>query len=148
MVVTCCIFLSRGILPPSTKSGHREWKISNNKTHHFWLNRILGGIFNPTWRIIPLSKWLGSPRIIRHETAMWKGNVAQPYLRDLVTMVINPLTNRDNPSSGRSSKNDGHLGVLLLFLAKMFFFCGVCREFSGLGPANLGAKEANALNDW
>ena len=27
-----------------------------------------------TWRIIPFSKWLGSPPCIRHEKAIWKGN--------------------------------------------------------------------------
>ncbi len=27
-----------------------------------------------TWRIIPVSKWLGSPPFISHKKAIWKGN--------------------------------------------------------------------------
>ena len=34
-----------------------------------------------TWRIIPVSKWLGSPPFISHETPIWKGN--NPILRGL-----------------------------------------------------------------
>ena len=42
------------------------------------------------WRIIPLSKWLGSPPFISHGMAICKGNVA--VLRGLtITMVINHL---------------------------------------------------------
>ncbi len=33
-----------------------------------------------TWRIIPDSKWLGSPPFISHETAIWKG-AHNPILR-------------------------------------------------------------------
>ena len=41
-----------------------------------------------TWRIIPVSKWLGSPPFISH-LAHLEGEY--PYLGDLVTMVINHL---------------------------------------------------------
>ena len=40
-----------------------------------------------TWRLIPVSKWLGSPPFISHEKAIWKGNAQ--ILRGLtITMVI------------------------------------------------------------
>ena len=29
---------------------------------------------HPAWRIIPVSKWLGSPPFMSHEKAIWKGN--------------------------------------------------------------------------
>ena len=50
----------------------------------------------PTWRTIPVSKWLGSPPFISHEKAEGK----QAYLGDyhhkvgpipLISMVISPL---------------------------------------------------------
>ncbi len=44
----------------------------------------------PAVRIIPVSKWLGSPPFISHE---WPFGGEQPYLGDLLTMVINQLLN-------------------------------------------------------
>ncbi len=42
-----------------------------------------------TWRIIPVTKWLGSPPFISHEKAVWKGS-HNPILRGLtITIVIN-----------------------------------------------------------
>ncbi len=41
-----------------------------------------------TWRIIPVSKWLGSPPFISH-LAHLEGE--KPYLGDLLTLVINHL---------------------------------------------------------
>ena len=35
------------------------------------------------WRIIPVSKWLGSPPFISHETPIWKGS-HNPILRGLI----------------------------------------------------------------
>ena len=35
-----------------------------------------------TWRIIPLSMWLGPPPFISHGMAIWKGN--NPILRGLI----------------------------------------------------------------
>ena len=37
---------------------------------NFELNRRL-----PAWRIIPVSKWLGSPLFVSHGKAIWKGNI-------------------------------------------------------------------------
>ena len=31
-------------------------------------------VMPPPWRIIPFSKWLGSPLFISHEKAIWKRN--------------------------------------------------------------------------
>ena len=43
-----------------------------------------------TWRIIPVSNWLGSPPFISHEQPIWKGK--ESLLRGLtITMVINHL---------------------------------------------------------
>ena len=47
-----------------------------------WLFRVY------TWRIIPISKWLGSPPFISHLGHL-EGE--QPYLGDLLSMVINHL---------------------------------------------------------
>ena len=44
---------------------------------------------NLLWRIIPASKWLGSPPFISHEKATWKGN--NPSWGDLLIMVIKHL---------------------------------------------------------
>ena len=50
--------------------------------------------YNPymtTWRIIPVSKWLGSPPFISHEKAIWKGSHVA-LLRGLtIKKVINHL---------------------------------------------------------
>ena len=42
-----------------------------------------------TWRIIPVSKWLGSPPFISHKKAIWNGN--NPLRGQKLTMVINHL---------------------------------------------------------
>ena len=53
-------------------------------------SKTLQGTVTDSWRIIPLSKWLGSPRFTSHGKAIWKGN--NPILRGLtITMVINHL---------------------------------------------------------
>ena len=45
-----------------------------------------------TWRIIPVSKWLGSPPFISHKKAIWKGS-HNPILTGLrITMVINHVS--------------------------------------------------------
>ena len=43
----------------------------------------------PTWRIIPFSKWLGSSPCISHEKSVWKGN--HPILRGLINHAYEPL---------------------------------------------------------
>ena len=42
-----------------------------------------------TWRIIPVSEWLGTP-FYKPIESHWEG-VPQPYLVDLLTMVIDHL---------------------------------------------------------
>ena len=42
----------------------------------------------PSWRIIPVGKWLGSPPFISHLCHL-EGE--QPYLEDLLTMFINHI---------------------------------------------------------
>ena len=62
-----------------------------------WISFVTCGLFwddaicrwYATWRIIPLSKWLGSPPFISHGKAILEGE--QPYLGDLLTMVNNNL---------------------------------------------------------
>ncbi len=44
----------------------------------------------PTWRIIPVTKWLGSTPFMSH-LGQLEGE--QPYLGDLLTMVTNHLLN-------------------------------------------------------
>ena len=57
-----------------------------------------------TWRIIPFSKWLGSPPFISHKKAIWKGS-HNPILRGLtITMVTKYLYWDDPPSRDRKKE--------------------------------------------
>ncbi len=51
--------------------------------------QIRGFLVGSAWRIIPFSKWLGSPPFISHE--VWPFVREQPQLGDVLTMVINHL---------------------------------------------------------
>ena len=69
-----------------------------------------------TWRLIPVSKWLGSPPFISHEKAIWKGNAQ--ILRGLtITMVIIHWTKSwDDPPSRRYVNSLYHGGAIMYSL--------------------------------
>ena len=48
-------------------------------------SRAEGSLKGPAWRIIPVSKWLGSPPFISHLGHL-EGE--QPYLGDFLTMIL------------------------------------------------------------
>ena len=111
-----------GVLENSKRGswwGHLGWGPLNNQPHIHLISRgyLLGPIspfkglqqggeiargphpkgttIFPTWRIIPVSKWLGSPPFISHKNAIWKGNKGShnPILSGLtITMVINHVS--------------------------------------------------------
>ena len=54
---------------------------------------IMGVFLDPTWRIIPVSKYLVTPIYKPWSSAIWKGN--NPILRGLkLSMVINHVSVR------------------------------------------------------
>ena len=75
------------ILRPIRGRSRWWWKPKQSR------NGIGNGIFSDeenTWSIIPVSKWLGSPQFISHLGHLER---EQPYLGDLLTMVIKHLLN-------------------------------------------------------
>ena len=63
------MFFVVGFFGGGFTSYQEEGELKVRKVWSTW-----GAFWLSTWRIVPLSKWLGSPPFIRHGKAIWKGN--------------------------------------------------------------------------
>ncbi len=85
------IFFRWAVQPPTKSRLFRDWTSRRNSRNRSargykvgrwvsWDFFVSLGVWVWTWRIIPVSKWLGSPPFISHKKAIWKGS-HNPILR-------------------------------------------------------------------
>ena len=100
----------------------KSWVISK------WLNSW----DDHSWRIIPFSKWLGSPIYKPWSSAIWKGSHIALLKGDLPTVVISHLQVMGKSSKfslSQTVRANGQLSVVRWFRHQVFWHFGVIQLF-------------------